>query len=225
MSASNSTRPHVVIAVDGPSGSGKSSISKAAAEQLNYKFLDTGAMYRALTWFCLQEKLSDEDEIFENLINHNFVLNISVDPRIDQVLVNESDITAVIRLDEVTTKVSFYAAMPKLRSYLVQRQQDLVENSDQGIVVEGRDIGSVVLPHADSKIYITANDEIRAKRRALQANADENKVLEAQKIRDNLDSNRKVSPLIVPEGAIILDNSTLNFEESVAAFIQIVRGA
>jgi len=225
MSASNSTRPHVVIAVDGPSGSGKSSISKAAAEQLNYKFLDTGAMYRALTWFCLQEKLSDEDEIFENLINHNFVLNISVDPRIDQVLVNESDITAVIRLDEVTTKVSFYAAMPKLRSYLVQRQQDLVENSDQGIVVEGRDIGSVVLPQADSKIYITASDEIRAKRRALQANADENKVLEAQKIRDNLDSNRKVSPLIVPEGAIILDNSTLNFEESVAAFIQIVRGA
>jgi cytidylate kinase len=225
MSASNSTRPHVVIAVDGPSGSGKSSISKAAAEQLNYKFLDTGAMYRALTWFCLQEKLSDEDKIFENLINHNFVLNISVDPRIDQVLVNESDITAVIRLDEVTTKVSFYAAMPKLRSYLVQRQQDLVENSDQGIVVEGRDIGSVVLPHADSKIYITASDEIRAKRRALQANADENKVLEAQKIRDNLDSNRKVSPLIVPEGAIILDNSTLNFEESVAAFIQIVRGA
>jgi cytidylate kinase len=100
-----------------------------------------------------------------------------------------------------------------------------VENSDQGIVVEGRDIGSVVLPHADSKIYITASDEIRAKRRALQANADENKVFEAQKIRDNLDSNRKVSPLIVPEGAIILDNSALNFEESVAAFIQIVRGA
>lgn len=225
MSASNSTRPHVVIAVDGPSGSGKSSISKAAAEQLNFKFLDTGAMYRALTWFCLQEKLSDEDEIFENLINHNFVLNISVDPRIDQVLVNESNITAVIRLDEVTTKVSFYAAMPKLRSYLVQRQQELVESSDQGIVVEGRDIGSVVLPHADSKIYITASDEIRAKRRALQANADENEVFEAQKIRDNLDSNRKVSPLIVPEGAIILDNSTLNFEESVAAFIQIVRGA
>ena len=225
MSASNSTRPHVVIAVDGPSGSGKSSISKAAAEKLNYKFLDTGAMYRALTWFCLQEKLSDENEIFENLINHNFVLNISVDPRIDQVLVNESDITAVIRLDEVTTKVSFYAAMPKLRSYLVQRQQELVENSAQGIVVEGRDIGSVVLPHADSKIYITASDEIRAKRRALQSNTDENEVLESQKIRDNLDSNRKISPLIIPDGAIILDNSTLNFEESVAAFIQIVRGA
>ena len=222
MSASNSTRPHVVIAVDGPSGSGKSSISKAAAEKLNYKFLDTGAMYRALTWFCLQEKLSDENEIFENLINHNFVLNISVDPRIDQVLVNESDI---IRLDEVTTKVSFYAAMPKLRSYLVQRQQELVKNSAQGIVVEGRDIGSVVLPHADSKIYITASDEIRAKRRALQSNTDENEVLESQKIRDNLDSNRKISPLIIPDGAIILDNSTLNFEESVAAFIQIVRGA
>ena len=225
MSASNSTRPHVVIAVDGPSGSGKSSISKAAAEKLNYKYLDTGAMYRALTWFCLQEELFDENEIFENLINHNFILNISVDPRIDQVSVNESDITAVIRLDEVTNKVSFYAAMPKLRSYLVQRQQELVKNSEQGIVVEGRDIGSVVLPHADSKIYITASDEIRAKRRALQSNTDENEVLESQKIRDNLDSNRKISPLIIPDGAIILDNSTLNFEESVAAFIQIVRGA
>ena len=225
MSASNSTRPHVVIAVDGPSGSGKSSISKAAAEKLNYKYLDTGAMYRALTWFCLQEELFDENEIFENLINHNYILNISVDPRIDQVSVNESDITAVIRLDEVTNKVSFYAAMPKLRSYLVQRQQDLVINSAQGIVVEGRDIGSVVLPHADSKIYITASDEIRAKRRALQSNTDENEVLESQKIRDNLDSNRKISPLVIPDGAIILDNSTLNFEESVAAFIQIVRGA
>ncbi len=225
MSASNSTRPHVVIAVDGPSGSGKSSISKAAAEKLNYKYLDTGAMYRALTWFCLQEELFDENEIFENLINHNFILNISVDPRIDQVSVNESDITAVIRLDEVTNKVSFYASMPKLRSYLVQRQQDLVINSAQGIVVEGRDIGSVVLPHADSKIYITASDEIRAKRRALQSNTDENEVLESQKIRDNLDSNRKISPLVIPDGAIILDNSTLNFEESVAAFIQIVRGA
>ena len=225
MSASNSTRPHVVIAVDGPSGSGKSSISKAAAEKLNYKYLDTGAMYRALTWFCLQEELFDENEIFENLMNHNFILNISVDPRIDQVSVNESDITAVIRLDEVTSKVSFYAAMPKLRSYLVQRQQDLVINSAQGIVVEGRDIGSVVLPHADSKIYITASDEIRAKRRALQSNTDENEVLESQKIRDNLDSNRKISPLVIPDGAIILDNSTLNFEESVAAFIQIVRGA
>ena len=83
----------------------------------------------------------------------------------------------------------------------------------------------MVLPHADSKIYITASDEIRAKRRALQSNTDENEVLESQKIRDNLDSNRKISPLIIPDGAIILDNSTLNFEESVAAFIQIVRGA
>lgn len=182
MSASNSTRPHVVIAVDGPSGSGKSSISKAAAEKLNYKYLDTGAMYRALTWFCLQEELFDENEIFENLINHNFILNISVDPRIDQVSVNESDITAVIRLDEVTNKVSFYAAMPKLRSYLVQRQQDLVINSAQGIVVEGRDIGSVVLPHADSKIYITASDEIRAKRRALSLILTKTKFLNLKKL-------------------------------------------
>jgi cytidylate kinase len=113
--------------------------------------------------------------------------------------------------------------MAKVREFLVKKQRELVGLSGHRIVVEGRDIGSVVLPNADFKIYITASDEARAKRRAIQTNTDEKSVLEAQKIRDSLDTNRSVSPLVIPKNAIMLDNSDLDFDQSVDRFIQIVR--
>jgi CMP/dCMP kinase len=222
MNASNSTRSHLVVAVDGPSGSGKSSISKKSAEKMGLSFLDTGAMYRALTWFCLKNKLNDEDQIQPKLIKDYFDLWISIDPTVEKVLVNDEDITGPIRENMVTTNVSKYAAMSKVREFLVKKQRELVELSGSRIVVEGRDIGSVVLPNADFKIYITASDEARAKRRAVQTNADEKLVLEAQKIRDTLDKNRSVSPLVVPKNAVVLDNSNLDFDQSVDRFIQIV---
>jgi cytidylate kinase len=212
----------MVVAVDGPSGSGKSSISKKSAEQMGLSFLDTGAMYRALTWFCLKNKLDDEGQIHPKLIKENFDMWISIDPTVEKVIVNNEDITREIREDLVTTNVSKYAAMSKVREFLVKKQRELVELSGHRIVVEGRDIGSVVLPNADFKIYITASDEARAKRRAVQTNADEKLVLQAQKIRDSLDTNRSVSPLIIPENAVMLDNSNLDFDQSVARFIQIV---
>jgi cytidylate kinase len=212
----------MVVAVDGPSGSGKSSISKKSAEQMGLSFLDTGAMYRALTWFCLKNKLDDEGQIHPKLIKENFDMWISIDPTVEKVIVNNEDITREIREDLVTTNVSKYAAMSKVREFLVKKQRELVELSGHRIVVEGRDIGSVVLPKADFKIYITASDEARAKRRAVQTNADEKLVLQAQKIRDSLDTNRSVSPLIIPENAVMLDNSNLDFDQSVARFIQIV---
>jgi cytidylate kinase len=212
----------MVVAVDGPSGSGKSSISKKSAEQLGLSFLDTGAMYRALTWFCLKNKLVDEVQIQPKLIKEYFDLWISIDPIIEKVVVNNEDITREIREDIVTTNVSKYAAMSKVREFLVKKQRELVELAGQRIVVEGRDIGSVVLPDADFKIYITASDEARAKRRAVQTNSDEKLVLEAQKIRDSLDKNRSVSPLVIPEDAVVLDNSSLDFDQSVDRFIQIV---
>ena len=223
MDASNSTRPHMVVAVDGPSGSGKSSISKKSAELMGLSFLDTGAMYRALTWFCLKNKLDDEGQIHPKLIKEYFDIWISIDPTVEKVIVNNEDITREIREDLVTTNVSKYAAMSKVREFLVKKQRELVDLSGHRIVVEGRDIGSVVLPSADFKIYITASDEARAKRRAFQTNADEKLVLQAQKIRDSLDTNRSVSPLIIPENAVVLDNSNLNFDQSVDRFIQIVR--
>ena len=222
MNASNLTRPNMVIAVDGPSGSGKSSISKESANRLGFNFLDTGAMYRSVTWFCVTENLIEEDLIIERINNKDFKLDISTDPLKDQVKVNDEDVSKIIREDEITSQVSHFAAMPKIRQFLVSKQRELVKTSNSGIIVEGRDIGSVVLPEADFKIFITANDDVRAKRRAIQIDSNENDVLLAQRKRDLLDSSRKVSPLVIPDGAVILDNSDLDFEQSVEKFIEIV---
>lgn len=212
----------MVIAVDGPSGSGKSSISKESANRLGFNFLDTGAMYRSVTWFCITENLDKEDLIIERINNKDFKLDISTDPLKDQVKVNDEDVSKIIREDEITSQVSHFAAMPKIRQFLVSKQRELVKASNSGIIVEGRDIGSVVLPEADFKIFITANDDVRAKRRAIQIDSNENDVLVAQRKRDLLDSSRKVSPLVIPDGAVILDNSDLDFEQSVKKFIEIV---
>ena len=222
MNASNLTRPNMVIAVDGPSGSGKSSISKESANRLGFNFLDTGAMYRSVTWFCVTENLIEEDLIIERINNKDFKLDISTDPLKDQVKVNDEDVSKIIREDEITSQVSHFAAMPKIRQFLVSKQRELVKTSNSGIIVEGRDIGSVVLPEADFKIFITANDDVRARRRAIQIDSNENDVLVAQRKRDLLDSSRKVSPLVIPDGAVILDNSDLDFEQSVEKFIEIV---
>ena len=222
MNASNLTRPNMVIAVDGPSGSGKSSISKESANRLGFNFLDTGAMYRSVTWFCITENLDKEDLIIERINNKDFKLDISTDPLKDQVKVNDEDVSKIIREDEITSQVSHFAAMPKIRQFLVSKQRELVKASNSGFIVEGRDIGSVVLPEADFKIFITANDDVRAKRRAIQIDSNENDVLVAQRKRDLLDSSRKVSPLVIPDGAVILDNSDLDFEQSVEKFIEIV---
>ena len=212
----------MVIAVDGPSGSGKSSISKESANRLGFNFLDTGAMYRSVTWFCVTENLDKENLIIERINNKDFKLDISTDPLKDQVKVNDEDVSKIIREDEITSQVSHFAAMPKIRQFLVSKQRELVKASNSGIIVEGRDIGSVVLPEADFKIFITANDDVRAKRRAIQIDSNENDVLVAQRKRDLLDSSRKVSPLVIPDGAVILDNSDLDFEQSVEKFIDIV---
>lgn len=222
MNASNLTRPNMVIAVDGPSGSGKSSISKESAKRLGFNFLDTGAMYRSITWFCVTKNLTEEELIIERINNDDFNLDISIDPLKDQVKVNDQDVTNIIREEEITSQVSHFAAMPKIRQFLVSKQRELVTASKTGIIVEGRDIGSVVLPEADFKIFITANDDVRAKRRAIQNDSNEKDVLVAQRKRDLLDSSRKVSPLVIPDGAVILDNSELDFEESVEKFIEIV---
>lgn len=212
----------MVIAVDGPSGSGKSSISKESANRLGFNFLDTGAMYRSVTWFCITENLDKEEMIIERINNKDFKLYISTDPLKDQVKVNDEEVSKIIREDEITSQVSHFAAMPKIRQFLVSKQRELVKASNSGIIVEGRDIGSVVLPEADFKIFITANDDVRAKRRAIQIDSNENDVLVAQRKRDLLDSSRKVSPLVIPDGAVILDNSDLDFEQSVEKFIDIV---
>ena len=173
----------MVITVDGPSGSGKSSISKKAAQDLGFNFLDTGAMYRSITWFCLQEKLVEEDEILQKLERDIFQLKISTNPEEESVIVNDVDVTRIIREDIITSQVSKFSALAGVRKFLVRLQRELVARSNTGIVVEGRDIGSVVLPDAPCKIFITATDAVRAQRRALQTNTDSNEVLVSQRNR------------------------------------------
>jgi cytidylate kinase len=222
MNASSSTRQKLVIAVDGPSGSGKSSVSREAAKRLGFNFLDTGAMYRMMTLFLSERHIQDEKEIHKILESSDLNFDISINPDETRFRIDGEDVSKTIRHEEISNKVSFYAAIQAIRNHLVKLQRKLINDSNKSIVIEGRDIGSVVVPNAELKIFITANEEIRAQRRAKELNSGVEKVLIDQKIRDEKDSNRKISPLLKPEDSIELDTSNLSFEESVNKFIEIV---
>jgi cytidylate kinase len=181
----------VVIAIDGPGGSGKSTVAKALAERLGCERLDTGAMYRAVTLLALRAgtSLSDSAALGE--------LARSMDYQGGSVVcLNEEDVSVAIRTPAVDTNVSQVAAHPAVRRELVERQRAWVAEHGGG-VVEGRDIGSVVLPDADLKIYLTANADERARRRADPELAR----------RDALDSGRVASPLVVPDGSVVIDST------------------
>lgn len=223
MNASNATRQKLVIAVDGPSGSGKSSVSREAAKRLNFNFLDTGAMYRMITLYLTTRSIENESDINNSLESNEVNFDVSIDPAEIRFSINGQDVSKTIRSEEISSKVSFYASLQEIRNYLVKTQRKLIENSDKSIVIEGRDIGSVVVPNADLKIFITASEEIRAQRRAKELNSGVEKVLNDQKIRDQKDSNRKISPLIKPQDSIELDTSELTFEDSVNKFIGLVK--
>lgn len=223
MNASNATRQKLVIAVDGPSGSGKSSVSREAAKRLNFNFLDTGAMYRMITLYLTTRSIENESDINNILESNEVNFDVSIDPAEIRFSINGQDVSKTIRSEEISSKVSFYASLQEIRNYLVKTQRKLIENSDKSIVIEGRDIGSVVVPNADLKIFITASEEIRAQRRAKELNSGVEKVLNDQKIRDQKDSNRKISPLIKPQDSIELDTSELTFEDSVTKFIGLVK--
>ena len=223
MNASNATRQKLVIAVDGPSGSGKSSVSREAAKRLNFNFLDTGAMYRMLTLYLTTRSIENESDINNILESNEVNFDVSIDPSEIHFSIDGQDVSKTIRSEEISSKVSFYASLQEIRNYLVKTQRKLIENSDKSIVIEGRDIGSVVVPNADLKIFITASEEIRAQRRAKELNSVVEKVLNDQKIRDQKDSNRKISPLIKPQDSIELDTSELTFEDSVTKFIGLVK--
>ncbi len=223
MNASNTTRHKLVVAVDGPSGSGKSSVSREAAKKLDFNFLDTGAMYRMITLYLLRSNVHNELDIQKTLDKNEIDLSISINPLEILFQIKGEDVSKEIRSEEITKNVSFYASLPEVRNFLVQKQRDLINDSNKSIVIEGRDIGSVVVPDADVKIFITASEEIRAQRRAKEINSDVKKVLTEQKIRDEKDSNRKISPLLKPNDSKELDTSFLSFDQSVNKFIEIVK--
>ena len=223
MNASNATRQKLIIAVDGPSGSGKSSISREAAKRLGFNFLDTGAMYRMITLFLSRKNLKNDEEIEIVLANDDINFDISTNPTEIMFKLNGEDVSKIIRTEEVTRNVSFYSALQLVRNFLLEKQRFIIMNSNDSIVVEGRDIGSVVVPNADLKIFITASEKARAERRAKELNLDVAQVLNDQKIRDQKDSSRKISPLIKLEDSMELDTSQLSFDQSVEKFIELVK--
>ena len=220
----------MIVAIDGPAGSGKSSVSRAVAARLSLNYLDTGAMYRALTWAVLQAGVDPEDPAavaacVESADPPTIVSGTDPsDPTID---VDGTDVRAPIRGREVTANVSAVSAVPAVRGFLVDLQRKEVAQSTHGIVVEGRDIGSVVLPDADVKVFLTADPAVRAQRRAAETTqqvdpaqlaATETSLRE----RDAKDSSRVVSPLTRADGAIEIDTSDLTFEQVVDAVVDLV---
>jgi len=199
---SGQIRGTVVVAIDGPAGSGKSTLSRALATRLGLQRLDTGAMYRSVAWAVLQKGIDTDDHQAVADVARSLAIEID-----DRVLVDGTDVTAAIRGPEVSATVSAVAANPDVRVVMVERQRQWVATNGGG-VVEGRDIGSVVLPDADLKLYLTASPEVRAARRSEEGAA-------AVARRDRLDSTRATSPLEVPEGARIIDTGALSVDQIV----------
>lgn len=203
---------HVIVAVDGPAGTGKSSVSKGLARALQARYLDTGAMYRIVTLALLRAGV-DLDDPAAIAAAADVPLTVGHDPDVEQALLAGEDVSVEIRSDEVTRAVSAVSAVPEVRKRLVRLQQELASGSGS-VVVEGRDIGSVVLPDADVKIFLTASAETRARRRHDQNRAaglseDYDAVLSDVRRRDHLDSTRAVSPLRPAADAVIVDTSDM----------------
>lgn len=215
----------VVIAIDGPAGTGKSSVSRGLARRLGARYLDTGSMYRIVTLAALRAgvDLADPQAIAAAA---GAPLAVGHDPDVDRALLGEEDVTAAIRGDEVTRAVSAVSAVPEVRSRLVELQRELAHGSDS-VVVEGRDIGTVVLPDADLKIFLTASAQTRAGRRNDQNVAaglpdDYDTVLADVLRRDHLDSTRAVSPLRAAPDAVVVDTSDMTREEVIDRLCDLV---
>ncbi|MEI6252336.1 MAG: (d)CMP kinase [Mycobacteriaceae bacterium] len=208
----------MVIAIDGPAGTGKSSVSRGLAKELGARYVDTGAMYRIATLAMLRAGVNLDDPGAIAAVS-DVPMSVGFDPDVEQTYLGGEDVSALIRGDDVTRAVSAVAAVPEVRARLVRLQRELAEGSDS-VVVEGRDIGTVVLPDADVKIFLTASAETRARRRNAQNMAsglpDGYETVLADVIRrDHLDSTRAVSPLRPAVDALIVDTSDMNQAEVI----------
>ena len=205
----------IVVAIDGPSGSGKSSTAKAIATRANWKYLDTGALYRAATWIALQENVDQGWEIIAAIKKHP--ISFKTDPKDPRIMAGDADVTSEIRSNRITDQVSQLSQIPELRAHLVDMQKTIIEECDTGIVVEGRDIGTVVAPDANLKIFLYADLQARALRRATEMDASDatENVAKSLDNRDLIDSTRKISPLRPAEDALELDSTEMGLKEVV----------
>ena len=210
-----------VVAVDGPSGSGKSTVSRRLATALNGVYLDTGAMYRSVTWAVLQAGVDLQDPDAVTKIALETELTVGTDPVAPHFRANAVDVDAAIRGPEVTGAVSAVAAVPAVRRHLVALQQEIIAAHPR-IVVEGRDISSVVAPDADLKVYLTASAAARAQRRSLEDAADVAATQADLERRDKFDSSRTADPLRRTDDAIEVDTTGMGIDDVVAHLLELL---
>jgi cytidylate kinase len=215
------------VAIDGPSGAGKSTLARAAARDLNFLYVDTGALYRTIGYYIFSQKMDPKNDqsVLSALPGIHIELHYSPDGQ-QQMLLNGHNVTNEIRLPGISLYASAVAACPGVRIYLLGMQRELAKKNN--VIMDGRDIGTVVLPHADVKIYLTATPEARAERRyreLLQRGTPEGyeSVLKEIQERDYQDIHRSISPLRKAEDAITLDTTEMDFEQSRIALTKIIR--
>ena len=211
----------IVVAIDGPSGAGKSSTSKAIAIRAGWNYLDTGALYRAVTWVALENNCTEAAEILKAL--KSAPIRFVSDPNSPDVFAGDTQITHAIRGTSVTENVSRISAMPQIREELLVIQRKIISQAPRGIVVEGRDIGTVVVPDAALKIYLTADLDARAYRRENETDDKSVDVKSSLENRDSIDSTRKVSPLAMAFDAVEVDSTNLDLDETVERIWELLR--
>jgi cytidylate kinase len=211
----------VVVAMDGPSGSGKSSTARGVATRLGLRYLDTGAMYRAVTWWLLEHDVDVDDPGAVAAHADRPLLASGTDPSAPTITVDGTDVAGPIRGPEVTAAVSQVSAVPAIRARLLREQRDIIGAGD--IVVEGRDIGTVVAPDADVKVFLTADPEARAVRRAAELSGSDVAATRQDLVRrDTIDSGRVTSPLAMAEDAHHLDTTPYTLDEVVDHVVGLV---
>ena len=210
------------VAIDGPAGAGKSTIAKAVAAKKGYVYVDTGAMYRAMALYFIRAKVSSDDEQAIASMVDDIKVSIKYEAGQQHVILNDEDVTGLIRTEEVGNMASATSVYGPVRTKLVALQQELAKTTD--VIMDGRDIGTVVLPNADVKIFLTASVECRAKRRFDELKAkgetpDFDKIAKDIEERDYRDSHREISPLKQAEDAILVDSSDMTIDEVVNKII------
>jgi cytidylate kinase len=218
---SNTGVSNVVVAMDGPSGSGKSSTARGVASRLGLRYLDTGAQFRAVTVWMLGHGVDFEDpDAIAALANEPEIVS-GTDPQGPTIVVDGQDVAAAIRTQQATDHVSAVASVPQVRARLLELQRSII--GEGGIVVEGRDIGSVVWPEAEVKLFLTADASARAARRTAENGAGSVEATQADLLRrDTIDSGRTTAPLTMPDGAIHLDTTPYTLDEVIQQVVEIV---
>jgi cytidylate kinase len=215
----------LVVAIDGTSGSGKSSTSRGVAARLGLRYLDTGAMFRAITWWMLTHDVDTSDPEAVARRAGEPMIQSGTDPLDPTILVDGADASVAIRSDEVNAAVSPVSAVPAVRARLLELQREIigaVTAGDDGIVVEGRDIGSVVAPDAPVKLFLSADPGARAVRRAAEAGGDVVATRESLLARDRIDSGRTTAPLKIADGAVHIDTTPYTLDEVISQVVALV---